>query len=173
MRAKKSAAASLDGELGRGYDAPPAAESDQGSNEGSPTPAEASERPDSSVDRARNGGVGTAYRIRTGDLRLERAVSWASRRMRRSGNGGGRRRRGEGYQRPREASTGASRLGGTARPASGAASVRAGASRGRSGSPRRPAGDSAPRRPGRSASAPRTARTRHRAIPPAAPRRRG
>ena len=27
-------------------------------------------------------GVGTAYRIRTGDLRLERAVSWASRRMR-------------------------------------------------------------------------------------------
>ena len=26
--------------------------------------------------------VGTAYRIRTGDLRLERAVSWASRRMR-------------------------------------------------------------------------------------------
>src|SRR5688572_15884994 len=25
---------------------------------------------------------GTAYRIRTGDLRLERAVSWASRRMR-------------------------------------------------------------------------------------------
>src|SRR6476469_7296807 len=28
------------------------------------------------------GWVGTAYRIRTGDLRLERAVSWASRRMR-------------------------------------------------------------------------------------------
>jgi len=28
------------------------------------------------------GGAGTAYRIRTGDLRLERAVSWASRRMR-------------------------------------------------------------------------------------------
>src|SRR5436190_11523192 len=27
-------------------------------------------------------GIGTAYRIRTGDLRLERAVSWASRRMR-------------------------------------------------------------------------------------------
>jgi hypothetical protein len=27
--------------------------------------------------------AGTAYRIRTGDLRLERAVSWASRRMRR------------------------------------------------------------------------------------------
>src|SRR4051794_26141832 len=38
--------------------------------------------------RARNalgarGRAGTAYRIRTGDLRLERAVSWASRRMRR------------------------------------------------------------------------------------------
>src|SRR5438094_2682156 len=31
------------------------------------------------------GGAGTAYRIRTGDLRLERAVSWASRRMRREG----------------------------------------------------------------------------------------
>ena len=29
--------------------------------------------------------IGTAYRIRTGDLRLERAVSWASRRMRRGG----------------------------------------------------------------------------------------
>ncbi len=37
---------------------------------------------------ARSGGAGdvrfgTAYRIRTGDLRLERAVSWATRRMRR------------------------------------------------------------------------------------------
>ena len=31
----------------------------------------------------------TAYRIRTGDLRLERAVSWASRRMRPSGAGDG------------------------------------------------------------------------------------
>ena len=31
---------------------------------------------------------GTAYRIRTGDLRLERAVSWASRRMRRRRSGG-------------------------------------------------------------------------------------
>ena len=30
----------------------------------------------------RNGEFGTAYRIRTGGLRLERAVSWASRRMR-------------------------------------------------------------------------------------------
>jgi hypothetical protein len=32
--------------------------------------------------------IGTAYRIRTGDLRLERAVSWASRRMRRRRAGG-------------------------------------------------------------------------------------
>src|SRR3954447_20746983 len=30
--------------------------------------------------------IGTAYRIRTGDLRLERAVSWASRRMRQEGD---------------------------------------------------------------------------------------
>jgi hypothetical protein len=78
-----TAMARLDAILGRGDDAPPAAESDKGSNKGSPTPAEASERPDPSVDRARNGEFGTAYRIRTGDLRLERAVSWASRRMRR------------------------------------------------------------------------------------------
>ncbi len=32
---------------------------------------------------ASRGSTGTAYRIRTDDLRLERAVSWASRRMRR------------------------------------------------------------------------------------------
>jgi hypothetical protein len=31
--------------------------------------------PDPSVDRVDEGGFGTAYRIRTGDLRLERAVS--------------------------------------------------------------------------------------------------
>ena len=70
-----TAMARLDAILGRGDDAAPAAESDKGSNKGSPTPAEASERPDPSVDRARNGEIGTAYRIRTGDLRLERAVS--------------------------------------------------------------------------------------------------
>ena len=34
--------------------------------------------------------IGTAYRIRTGDLRLERAVSWASRRMRHGGTRTGR-----------------------------------------------------------------------------------
>jgi hypothetical protein len=44
--------------------------------------------PDPSVDRADEGEIGTAYRIRTGDLRLERAVSWASRRMRRRGTAG-------------------------------------------------------------------------------------
>ena len=35
------------------------------------------------MDRTVDADRGTAYRIRTGDLRLERAVSWASRRMRR------------------------------------------------------------------------------------------
>ena len=45
--------------------------------------------------------VGTAYRIRTGDLRLERAVSWASRRMRPRGNDPhGVACRRTGYQRP-------------------------------------------------------------------------
>ena len=37
-------------------------------------------------------GVGTAYRIRTGGLRLERAVSWASRRMRQEPDASVRRR---------------------------------------------------------------------------------
>src|SRR3990172_3311107 len=41
------------------------------------------ERPRGAVRGRREIHVGTAYRIRTGDLRLERAVSWASRRMRR------------------------------------------------------------------------------------------
>ena len=77
-----TAMARLDAILGRGDDAAPPSDGDKGSNKGYPTPAEASERPDPSVDRAENGGIGTAYRIRTGDLRLERAVSWASRRMR-------------------------------------------------------------------------------------------
>ena len=77
-----TAMARLDAILGRGDDAPPAAERDKGSNKGSPALDEAKERPDPSVHRARNGEFGTAYRIRTGDLRLERAVSWASRRMR-------------------------------------------------------------------------------------------
>jgi hypothetical protein len=33
------------------------------------------EEPDPSVDRVESDEIGTAYRIRTGDLRLERAVS--------------------------------------------------------------------------------------------------
>jgi len=49
--------------------------------------------------------VGTAYRIRTGDLRLERAVSWASRRMRQDDEGPKPPSPAEGYQRPVEAST--------------------------------------------------------------------
>ena len=47
-------------------------------------------RPDTRKRPRRTGGVGsivgTAYRIRTGGLRLERAVSWASRRMRQEPN---------------------------------------------------------------------------------------
>jgi integrase len=70
-----TAMARLDAILGRGDDAAPQTAGDKGSNKGSPTPSEANEGPDPSSDRAENGGVGTAYRIRTGDLRLERAVS--------------------------------------------------------------------------------------------------
>ena len=53
----------------------------------------------------RGGGAGTAYRIRTGGLRLERAVSWASRRMRR---GAGRRARpvGQDSRHPPNPATG-------------------------------------------------------------------
>ncbi len=79
-----TAMARLDAILGRGDDVAPSSAADKGSNKGSPTPVEASERPDPNVDRAGNGEIGTAYRIRTDDLRLERAVSWASRRMRRA-----------------------------------------------------------------------------------------
>jgi hypothetical protein len=50
-----TAMARLDAILGRGDDAAPSNAADKGSNKGSPTPAEASERPDPSVDRARNG----------------------------------------------------------------------------------------------------------------------
>jgi integrase-like protein len=70
-------------------DADPAAyrtapsERDKGA-EGGPRPTK---RPNLNSDRAENREVGTAYRIRTGDLRLERAVSWASRRMRRCRRG--------------------------------------------------------------------------------------
>ena len=61
-----TAMARLDAILGRGDDAPSGAESDKGSTKGSPTPAEASERPDPSVDRAGNGEIGTAYRMLVG-----------------------------------------------------------------------------------------------------------
>jgi hypothetical protein len=72
---------------------------------------------------------GTAYRIRTGDLRLERAVSWASRRMRHCRCGV-------------EAPSPADRIPvdpGRPQPPS----VRGGGSRGTPGSPRRPAGSCA------------------------------
>jgi hypothetical protein len=78
-----TAMARLDAILGRGDDAAPSGAGDKGSNKGSRSAAEANEGPDPNSDRAENGEIGTAYRIRTGDLRLERAVSWASRRMRR------------------------------------------------------------------------------------------
>ena len=70
--------AKLDAILGRGDDAAPRTQGDKGS----PAAAEANEGPDPRSDRAESEGCGTAYRIRTGDLRLERAVSLASRRMR-------------------------------------------------------------------------------------------
>src|SRR6478752_2041490 len=49
-----------------------------------PKPARRDDAP-GAAPRAWDGASGTAYRIRTGGLRLERAVSWASRRMRREG----------------------------------------------------------------------------------------
>jgi hypothetical protein len=70
-----TAMARLDAILGRGDDAAQQPEGDKGSNEGSPSAAEANERPDPNSDRAAKGETGTAYRIRTDDLRLERAVS--------------------------------------------------------------------------------------------------
>jgi hypothetical protein len=59
-----------------------AASGDKGPDKGPDAPRLPTTRPDLSSDRAEEGEIGTAYRIRTGDLRLERAVSWASRRMR-------------------------------------------------------------------------------------------
>ena len=100
--------------------------------------------------------LGTAYRIRTGDLRLERAVSWASRRMR-QGLDGWRPTVAEdtrGAANPRN-------RGGRRRPTGGW-------SRGTRGASRRPGGSSARRARARSASGPRTARTARRATPPAA-----
>ena len=134
---------------------------DTGSNRA--PPPSSSRKPDPSLDRAETGEIGTAYRIRTGDLRLERAVSWASRRMRHRDDGGGHRRRGEGYQRARDAST----------VGSGGPGVRADASRGTRGWPRRPAGGSVRRQRGRSANARRRARTPHRATRPAVRPHRG
>ena len=64
----------LDAILGRKADAARRS-GDKGSNKGSPAAAEAHQGPNPSVDRAEKGEIGTAYRIRTGDLRLERAVS--------------------------------------------------------------------------------------------------
>jgi hypothetical protein len=63
--------ARLDAILGYGDDAAERT----GGDKGSPDVIETNEGPDPSVDRAENDEIGTAYRIRTGDLRLERAVS--------------------------------------------------------------------------------------------------
>jgi integrase len=48
---------------------------DKGADKGASSCRRATERPDLSSDRAETGEFGTAYRIRTDDLRLERAVS--------------------------------------------------------------------------------------------------
>jgi hypothetical protein len=48
---------------------------DKGPDKGPNAARRALKRPDLNSDRADEGEVGTAYRIRTGDLRLERAVS--------------------------------------------------------------------------------------------------
>ena len=52
-----------------------AASGDKGPDKGPDAPRLPTKRPDLSSDRAEEGEIGTAYRIRTGDLRLERAVS--------------------------------------------------------------------------------------------------
>ncbi len=49
--------------------------SDKGSYKGSSAKMQGTKRPDLNSDRAENDESGTAYRIRPGDLRLERAVS--------------------------------------------------------------------------------------------------
>ena len=48
---------------------------DKGADKGAEGGRRPTKRPDLNSDRAENGEFGTAYRIRTGDLRLERAVS--------------------------------------------------------------------------------------------------
>jgi Phage integrase family len=52
-----------------------ASERDKGADKGAWGPRRPTKKPDPSVERAETGDLGTAYRIRTGDLRLERAVS--------------------------------------------------------------------------------------------------
>jgi hypothetical protein len=52
-----------------------AASGDKGPDKGPDAPRLPTKRHDLSSDRAEEGEIGTAYRIRTGDLRLERAVS--------------------------------------------------------------------------------------------------
>src|SRR3712207_2602108 len=54
---------------------PAAPQGDKGADKRAGDRRPATKRPDPSSDRANNGEFGTAYRIRTGDLRLERAVS--------------------------------------------------------------------------------------------------
>jgi hypothetical protein len=50
-------------------------ETDKGPDKRPNAGRRATKRPDLNSNRADEGGSGTAYRIRTGDLRLERAVS--------------------------------------------------------------------------------------------------
>ena len=80
-----TAMARLDAILGRGDDAAPPSDGDKGSNKGSPTPVEHNERPDPNVDRARNGEIGTAYRISSESSHASqpRSPSTSKRRMRR------------------------------------------------------------------------------------------
>ena len=120
----------------------------------------ATKRPNPNSDRADHGEIGTAYLIRTGDLRLERAVSWASRRMRRDPS------------RPREAEPAGMVTSVPPRwqpPADSSGASRGGWFRGRCGSTQRPAGSPARPGRGRSASGPRRARSRRRATRRGAP----
>ncbi len=69
---------------------------DKGPHKGPDARRRTTRRPDLNSDRADDGEIGTAYRIRTDDLRLERAVSWASRRMRQGPARSVARRRADG-----------------------------------------------------------------------------
>ena len=59
----------------RAVDRPQPADRHKGPDKGPNAGRRGTKKPDPSVDRPANGEFGTAYRIRTGDLRLERAVS--------------------------------------------------------------------------------------------------